>query len=73
MLTSLHSITNLLRLYKIREDIYLQAEDKPSHQAFVRAIVDLYTLIFEHQATLILYLSWSSVKRGIQSTLELDD
>lgn len=71
MLTGLNYITNLLRLYKIREELYLHA--KSSRSDFETAIVQLYTDIFEYQATMILYLSQSSGKRGIQSTLERDD
>ncbi|MCJ1264872.1 hypothetical protein MMC22_004747 [Lobaria immixta] len=73
MLTGLKFITDLLRLYKIREELYLQAANEPAHPDFVKATVELYTDILEYQVRLILYFSRSSVKRGIQGTFEWDD
>ncbi|MCJ1263667.1 hypothetical protein MMC22_003537 [Lobaria immixta] len=73
MLAGLHCITDLLRLYKIREEIYLQVGDKPALPDFVKAIVELYTDILDYQARVIRYFSHSSAKRGIQSTFEWDD
>lgn len=51
----------------------MQAADKPAYPDFVNAIVELYAYIFEYQANMILYLSRSSIKRGIHSTFERDD
>ena len=73
MLIGLNHITYLLRVCKIREDLYLQAVDTPAHPDFVNAIVELYADIFEYQANMILYLSRSSIKRGIHSTFERND
>lgn len=73
MLAGLNSITALLRLYKIRDEIYLQALDKPAQPDFVKAVVELYTDILEYQAKLILYFSQGSIKRGIRSTFKEHD
>ncbi|MCJ1466435.1 hypothetical protein MMC07_005054 [Pseudocyphellaria aurata] len=73
MLTGLKSITELLRLYKIREELYLQTADESPRPDLVKAIVELYTDIFEYQVTLILYLSGGSFRRGYQSTFERDN
>ncbi|KAL6714270.1 hypothetical protein ACLMJK_007693 [Lecanora helva] len=72
MLEGLNSITDLMRLYKIREKIYLEAGEIPAKQ-FAEAVTRLYADIFEFQARLICYLSKRSVKRGIRGTLKLDD
>lgn len=73
MLAGLHCITHLLRLYKIREEVYLQVGDKPAHPDFVKAIVELYTDILDYLARVVQYFSHSSVKQSIRSTFEWDD
>ena len=73
MLTGLNSVTDILRLYKIREEIYRHSVEKPGHSDFENAIVELYTDILEYQAKLIHHLSLSSFKRGIQNTFECHD
>jgi len=73
MTEGLNSISDLLRLYRIKEDFYLRTTDKPAHPDFVQAVVELYSNIFEYQARMICHLSQSSLKRGIRGTLELDD
>ena len=73
MIEGLSSISDLLRLYKLKERLYLQIADKPAHPDFVQAVVELYSNIFEYQARLICHLSQSPLRRGIRGTLELDD
>ena len=73
MIDGLSSISDLLRLYKLKESLYLRVPDKPAHPDFIQAIVELYSNIFEYQARIICHLSQSSLKRGIRGTLELDD
>ena len=73
MIEGLSSISDLLRLYKLKERLYLRVADKPAHPDFVQAVVELYSNIFEYQARLICHLSQSPLKRGIRGTLELDD
>ncbi|MCJ1260613.1 hypothetical protein MMC22_000475 [Lobaria immixta] len=73
MLTGLNFVTDILRLYKIREEIYRHSVEKPDHSDFGNAIVELYTDILEYQARLIHHLSLSSFKRGIQNTFECHD
>ena len=73
MIEGLSSISDLLRLYKLKERLYLRVVDKPAHPDFVQAVVELYSNIFEYQARLVCHLSQSPLKRGIRGTLELDD
>ena len=73
IIEGLNSISDLLRLYRIIEELYLRdANNKPAHPDFVQAVVELYSNIFEYQVRLICYLSRNSFKRGIRGTLELD-
>lgn len=72
-MAGLKTITDLLKLYKVREIFYLQSLHGPSHPKRVNAIVELYTDILEFQARLTLHSSKSSVIQGILSTLERDD
>lgn len=62
MLTGQSVITDLIRIHKIREDLYLQAVDKPAHPDFVKAVIDLYSDMFEYQARLIIYRRFQSSK-----------
>ena len=73
MIEGLSSLSDLLRLYKIKEDIYLRAEDGPASPDFVQAVVELYSNIFEYQAQMICYLSQSASKRAFRGTFKLDD
>ena len=73
MIEGLNSISDLLRLYRILEELYLQDANKPAQPDFVQAVVELYSNIFEYQTRLICHLSWNSFKRGIRGTLELDN
>ena len=76
MIEGLNSVSDLLRLYRIKEILYLRDADdadKPVRLNFVQAVVELYSNIFEYQARMICHLSQSSFKRGIRGTLELDD
>ena len=76
MIEGLNSVSDLLRLYKIKETLYLRDvdnADKPVHLTFVEAVIELYSNIFEYQARMTCYLSQSPFKRGIRGTLELDD
>ena len=73
MIEGLSSISDLLRLCRIRETLYLRVEDKPAHPDFVQTVIELYSNIFDYQAQMICHLSQSPFKRGIRGTLELDD
>ncbi|KAL8740703.1 MAG: hypothetical protein Q9190_006623 [Brigantiaea leucoxantha] len=73
MIKGLDAISHLLRLYKIREELYLQDAQRPAPPEFVEAVVELYSNIFEYQAQLIVHLSQSSVKRGFRKTFNLQD
>ena len=73
MIEGLNSISDLLRLYRIVEELYLRDVNKPANSDFVRAVVELYFNIFEYQIRLICHLSRSWLKRGIQGTLKLDN
>ena len=73
MIEGLDSISHLLRLYKIREELYLQDAQRPAPPDFVEAVVELYSNVFEYQAQLIVHLSQSSVKRGFRKTFSLQD
>ena len=76
MIEGLNSISDLLRLYRIKETFYLRVADKadePVQLSFIQAVVELYSNIFEYQARMTCHLSQSSLKRGIRGTLELDD
>ena len=73
MIEGLNSISDLLRLFRIKEIFYLRAADKPAHPDFVQAVEELYSNIFEYQAQLICHLSQKSRKRGLRGILKLDD
>lgn len=73
MIEGLSFISDLLRLYKYKERVYLQVLDKPAHPDFLKAIEELYADIFEYQARLICYLSGSWIRRGVRGTMQLDD
>ena len=76
MIEGLNSVSDLLRLYRIKEMFYLRDADnadKPAHLNFIQAVVQLYSNIFEYQARMTCHLSQSSFKRGLRGTLELDD
>ncbi len=73
MIEGLNSISDLLRLYRIIEELYIRDANKPAHPDLVQAIVELYSNIFEYQIRLICHLSQSSFKRGVRGTLELDN
>lgn len=73
MVEGLNSIADLLRLYRIIEELYLRVANKPAHPDFVQAVVELYSYIFEYQTRLVCHLSQRSFKRGIRGTLELDN
>ena len=73
MIEGLNSISDLLRLYRIKEIFYLRAADKAAYPDFVQAVEELYSNIFEYQARLICHLSQKSPKRGLRGILKLDD
>ena len=66
-------IIDLLHWYKIREKLYLQRKDEVPSPDFVRAVVDLYSRIFEFQARMLCFLHRGSAMRGVRGTLKLDD
>ena len=57
MVEGLNSIADLLRLYRIIEELYLRVANKPAHPDFVQAVVELYSCIFEYQTRLVCHLS----------------
>ena len=73
MIEGLNSISDLLRLFRIKEIFYLRAADKPACPEFVQAVEELYSNIFEYQARLICHLSQKSPKRSLRGILKLDD
>lgn len=73
MIEGLDSISDLLRLYRIKEEFYLRAEDRPIQPAFVQAVIVLYANIFEYQAQMMCHLFRSTSKRAFRGTLKLDD
>ena len=72
MIEGLTFISDLLRLYKYKESVYLGGANKP-YPEFPGAIADLYANIFEYQIRLICYLSKGSIKRGIRGIMLMDD
>jgi len=72
MIEGLNTISNLLRLYKIKESLYLRSTDI-SIDPFAQAVEELYANIFEYQARAICHLCLPSLKRGVRGTFKLDD
>ena len=73
IIEGLNSISDLLRLYRIKEEFYLRDTDKPTHPDLVQAVEELYSNIFEYQARLICHLSRKSSNRALRSIFKLDD
>ncbi len=48
MIEGLNSISDLLRLYRIKEELYIQDANKPAYLDLVQAVVELYSNIFEY-------------------------
>ena len=73
MIEGLKRVSDILRLYAIREKLYLPDGAEPANAAFIEATVDLYSNIFEFQARIIRHLSRSSPTRGFRETFEVND
>ena len=72
MVEGLDSITKLMQLFRIREEIYLRDGEEPHKPEFEAAVVDLYSAVFEYEARVITHLSNGKVKRGISGTFALN-
>ena len=48
MIEGLNFISDLLRLYRIIEELYLRDVNKSAYSDFVQAVVELYSNIFEY-------------------------
>lgn len=72
MIEGLDEISDLLRLYKHKESVYLHGPDESAPPDLVKAIQELYVDIFEYQVRLICFLArkWSRI--GIYGTMRLD-
>ena len=73
MADGLISISNILRLYRIREDLYLRVDNRSARPEFLQAVVELYSNIFEYQARLVCFLSQRPFQRAFRGTFEVDD
>ena len=73
MCDGLIHMIDLLHWYKIREKLYLQGKDEVPNPDFVRAVVELYSRIFEFQARMLCFLHLDSTMRGVRGTFQLDD
>ena len=62
MLSGLEHVTHLVRLYKLREGLYLAAPLRSGQVDFEHTIVDLYSHILEYQARLLWHLSKRSLR-----------
>ena len=70
MMKGLKEVSHLLKLYKIREGLYLEkvpGNDKGTNLDFENAVIELYIQILEYQAYLLCYLSKRSVQRGLRN------
>ncbi|KAL9629835.1 MAG: hypothetical protein Q9164_006703, partial [Protoblastenia rupestris] len=72
MIEGLKRVSDILRLYAIREKLYLPDGAEPAYAAFIEASIDLYSNIFEFQARVIWQLSRSSLTRGFRETFEVN-
>lgn len=72
MIEGISFVSDSLRLYNIREELYMRA-DKPIDSEFVRLVEELYADIFEYQAKVIYHLSQNPAKRGFRSITNWDD
>lgn len=71
MIEGLNFISDLLRLYKHKESVYLQDPREPASLDFVTAIQELYVNIFEYQVRLICFLARKWSKLGAYQTMQL--
>ena len=67
LLKGLGQIAHLMRLYKMREDLYLLKQTLPD---FESAVIQLYSSILEHQARILCHLSKKSVTRAFQGIVK---
>ena len=76
MLQGLERIAFLLRIYKIRVNVYLDkqsADSSTENLDFEAAIIKLYTHILGFQARLVAHLGKSSLQRAALGTFQADD
>ena len=72
MISGIEHITHLIRLYSLREELYLSPVQGAGGDEFRSAVVDLYSHILEYQARLLWHLSKRSFKRAIRNMAQLD-
>ena len=74
MLEGLEHVSHLIRLYKIREDLYVDNSTVAAAERkdFEDAVVDLYSHILEYQAQLLWHLSQRAGKRLLRNMAKLD-
>ena len=68
MVEGLEEITNLMRIFHIREEIYLRDVRRQPWPEFEVSVVKLYSTVFEYDARVINHLSDPTVKRGLSGT-----
>ena len=76
MLQGLEKITSLLRLYKLREDLYLGKDRRDTgvrYLDFERALINLYYQIMRFQTKILVHLWKSSFERAVRGTFAADD
>ena len=73
MVEDLNCVSDYLRLYRTKEQLYLCDGAKSIDTNLLHAVERFYSYIFEYQARLICHLSKGSLKRGLRGTLKLDD
>jgi len=66
MLKGLETISDLIQIYKIREDVYLKSNPNADLE---KAITQLYSHILEYQARMICHLSRKAIKRAWNNTI----
>ena len=70
MIEGLNSISDLLRLYKIKEVLYLGDSNPSVNSQFVHALIKLYSEILEYQARMICHLSKTLITSGCSGYFE---
>lgn len=69
MTEGFQTISDLMRLFHIRETLY----QSRARREYIAATVHLYTAMFKYQAQMIVYLSSNALVRGISGTFEQID
>jgi len=72
-LDGLEEISNLVARYAVIEDVYLKREALNLKADYQENLTDLYTKIFEFQATAACHFDRNTFVRVVRSTLQLED